>query len=234
MEQELWSGSTKAIVDPMGAWLTNLSDEQGDILYPKRTLEGKVRGGVFACLPNFGAGGGSGLAQHGFGRTTEWEVLDKTETSILLKLAQPEGDYSALRAILSYQLHDQLLMAALDLSNDGEQPLRVAPAFHPYFATGGGAVKVDGEDQVLDELAEVVFAEGTQHELGLTDRTITCEASNMSVWATWTDQLGPYVCLEPSMAGFSFLNDTPKPEELLQPGETKTFTVTMVWRENEK
>jgi galactose mutarotase-like enzyme len=234
MEQELWSGTTKAIVDPMGAWLTNLSDENGDILYPKRTLKAtdgssKDRGGLFVCLPNFGAGGSSGLAQHGFARTEAWEVLDKTEASLLLKLADQKGEYETIRAILSYQLNDQLLMAALDVSNDGDHDLRIAPAFHPYFATNEQPVTINGEDQPFDELADVVFTEGSEQIIELGGRTITCEASGLPIWAKWTDQLGPYVCVEPSLAGFSFLNDAPTPEELLKPGETKTFSFTMTW-----
>lgn len=235
MEQELWSGPTKAIVDPMGAWLTNLSDDNGDILYPKRLLktadgETKDRGGLFVCLPNFGPGGTSSLAQHGFGRTQQWEILDKTEASILLKMEdQTEGEYKDIRAILSYQLNDQLLMAALDISNDGDQDMRIAPAFHPYFATSEEPVKINDEEQKLDELAEAVFLEGEKQQIEVSGRAIACESPQLNTWAKWTDQLGPYVCLEPSLAGFSFLNDRPAPAEVLKPGETKTFTFTITW-----
>jgi glucose-6-phosphate 1-epimerase len=234
MEQELWSGPTKAIVDPMGAWLTNLSDDNGDILYPKRTLQApdgtsKERGGLCVCLPNFGPGGSSDLAQHGFGRTQEWEVLDKTEASILLKLKSPEGEYAALNAVLSYQLNDQLLMAALDVTNDGDHDLRIAPAFHPYFAVKEGGVRINGEEQNLNDLAEAIFVEAEQQEVETGNRTISCDSSQLPVWAKWTDQLGQYVCVEPSLAGFSFLNDTPAPVEILKPGETKMFSLTMTW-----
>lgn len=235
MEQELWSGPTKAIVDPMGAWLTNLSDDKGDILYPKRTLQAadgssKDRGGLFVCLPNFGPGGNSGLAQHGFARAVEWKVLDKTEASILLKMAdQTEGEYKGIRAILSYQLNDQLLMAALDVSNDGDTDMRIAPAFHPYFATNEEQAKINGEEQKLDELAEAMFVEGNKQVIDVAGKAIECESPQLNTWAKWTDQLGPYVCLEPSLAGFSFLNDTPAPIEMLKPGETKSFTFTMIW-----
>jgi len=235
MEQELWSGPTKAIVDPMGAWLTNLSDDDGDILYPKRAFQApdgtkKDRGGLFVCLPNFGPGGSSGLAQHGFGRTQAWNVLDKTEASILLKLQPPEGEYAALNAILSYQLNDQLLMAALDLTNDGDRDLRIAPAFHPYFATGEGVVKVNGEEQILDELADTVFVEGEKQDIEIDGRMISCESAQLTTWAKWTDQLGPYMCVEPTLAGYSFLNDASQPIELLKPGETRAFNLTLTWR----
>lgn len=35
---ELRSGDKKAIVDTKGGYLTNYSDERGDILYPKRSI----------------------------------------------------------------------------------------------------------------------------------------------------------------------------------------------------
>lgn len=234
MQQELWSGPTKAVVDLMGAWLTNLSDDNGDILYPKRTLQAhegsnKERGGLFVCLPNFGPGGSSGLAQHGFARMAEWELLDKTEASILLKLVDQEGEYEGIRAILSYQLNDQLLMAALDVSNDRDQDMRIAPAFHPYFATNEEAVKINGEEQKLDDLSEAVFVNGDRHEIEAAGRVVVCESPQLNTWAKWTDQLGPYVCLEPSLAGFSFLNPTPTSAEVLKPGETRSFTFTMTW-----
>lgn len=234
MQQELWSGPTKAVVDLMGAWLTNLSDDNGDILYPKRTLKAadgsnKDRGGLFVCLPNFGPGGSSGLAQHGFARTAEWELLDKTEASILLKLVDQEGEYEGIRAILSYQLNDQLLMAALDVSNDSDQDMRIAPAFHPYFATNEAVVKISGQEQKLEELAEAVFIEGEGQKVETAGRTISCESLQLNTWAKWTDQLGSYVCVEPSLAGFSFLNKKPASAEVLKPGETRSFTFTMTW-----
>ena len=234
MEIELWNGAAKAIVDPMGAWLTNLSDDNGDILYPKRTLKGadganKDRGGLFVCVPNFGPGGASGLAQHGFARTQEWEIIDKTESSILLKLLPTEGKYTDVSFVVSYQLNDRILIATLDIANDSSQEVRVAPAFHPYFATQESEVKINGEVQNLSELHEAVFEEGKQQELATAGRVFLLESKDLTTWAKWTDELGPYVCVEPSLAGFSFLNNTPAPVEVLKPDEAKSFTFTMAW-----
>lgn len=236
MEIELWNGSSRATVDPLGAWLTNLSDDNGDILYPKRSLKAadgtsKDRGGLFVCAPNFGPGGNSELPQHGFARTKEWEVIDKTETSVLLKLMPAEGNYQDVSFVVSYQLNDQVLIATLDVANDNSHHVRIAPAFHPYFATQESDVKMNGQAQDLSELHEAVFEESDQQELEIAGRTITVESKELTMWAKWTDELGPYICVEPSLAGFSFLNDTPASAEMLQPGETKTFTFTMSWRQ---
>lgn len=233
MEIELWNGTSKAIVDPMGAWMTNLSDDNGDILYPKRKFQvdgaAKERGGLFVCAPNFGPGGSSGQPQHGFARTVAWEVVDKTESSVLLKLVGG-GEYKDVSFVASYQLGDHMLMATLEVANDSSQSMRVAPAFHPYFPTHEQPVTVNGEKQSLDELDEAVFEEGKGQQIETADRQITCESSQLTTWARWTDQLGPYVCVEPTLAGFSFLNDTPVPQEMIQPGETKTYSFIMTWQ----
>jgi glucose-6-phosphate 1-epimerase len=234
MEIELWNGEAKAIVDPMGAWLTNLSDDNGDILYPKRSFKtgdsaAKDRGGLFVCAPNFGPGGNSGLAQHGFGRSKEWEVVDKTGSSVLLKLMPTEGEYKDVSFVVSYQLNDRVLITSLDIANDNDSVVRVAPAFHPYFATHDGMVKINGEKQSLGDLHEAIFEQGETQEIELVNRMITCDAPRLTTWARWTDELGAYVCLEPSLAGFSFLNDIPAPEEMINSGETKTYSFTLTW-----
>jgi D-hexose-6-phosphate mutarotase len=235
MEIELWSGSTKAIVDPMGAWLTNLSDDNGDILFPKRSFKvddvAKDRGGLFVCAPNFGPGGSSGLAQHGFARTQAWEVVDKTENSVLLRLISQDGDYKDVSFVVSYQLNDKGLIATLDIANDSEREVRVAPAFHPYFATQESTVKVNGEAQDLSELHEAVFTEGQRQELEIAGRMMTLESKELTTWVKWTDELGPYICVESSLAGFAFEDDTPGDKELLGSGETSTYSCTMSWRQ---
>jgi glucose-6-phosphate 1-epimerase len=140
MEIELFNGSAKAIIDPRGAWLTNLSDDYGDILYPKRTLVAgdgtkKARGGSHVCLPNFGPGGDSGQPQHGFGRVMDWEVTDTTAASAMLTLAHGNNDYANLSALLTYHLESQSIIMTLEVTNDGAADMRLAPAFHPHFST---------------------------------------------------------------------------------------------------
>lgn len=236
MEIELWSGSTKAIIDPQGAWLTNLSDEKGDVLFPKRVLktttgETKQRGGCHVCLPNFGPGGDSGLPQHGFGREMAWEVSDKTESSVLLELPQGNDSYKMLSAELSYQLGERSLIITLDVKNEGEEAFRVAPAFHPYFAVlGKGQVKVNGEVQLLDELNETVFITGNNQLLETPTRTFSLESTHLSTWARWTDLLGAYICVEPTADGYAFLK-TATNAEMLHPEMMKSYAMKIEWGE---
>ena len=74
MNITLHTGTTTATITTDGAYITSLADERGDVFYPLQQLatsDGarKTRGGCHVCLPNFGPGGASGLAQHGFGRS---------------------------------------------------------------------------------------------------------------------------------------------------------------------
>ena len=100
MDIELYNGDAKAIISTHGGYVTNLANDDGDILFPKRTLKApdgseKVRGGCHVCLPNFGPGGDTGLAQHGFGRTSEWVVASKSEAAVELTL-KGEGEYTVM------------------------------------------------------------------------------------------------------------------------------------------
>ena len=103
MDIELYNGATKAIISTKGGYVTNLANDEGDILFPKRTLkdaEGneKTRGGSHACLPNFGPGGASGLEQHGYGRTSDWRVVERSETRVEL-LCEGVGEYTSMGRI---------------------------------------------------------------------------------------------------------------------------------------
>lgn len=233
---ELWNGSTKALIDLEGAWLTNLSDDRGDILFPKRMLTApdgtkKARGGCHVCLPNFGPGGDSGLPQHGFGRLAVWEMASKTENKVILMLSGGAKGYEALQSRLTYELSDTSIKITLDLINNGEAELRVAPAFHPYFALQADEahVKVDGRRMDLDELGGTVFEEGDIKELATSRRHFRLESSSLPTWAIWTDHLAQYACVEPTLGGYTFLDGKPASAELIHPGKPRTFTFIASW-----
>lgn len=233
---ELWDGSTKAVIDPIGAWLTNLSDEFGDILYPKRTLnnangESKLRGGCHVCLPNFGPGGDSGQPQHGFGREAIWEMKEQHPSKAVLELKNGKGEYDTLQSFLTYTLGQSSMAFTLELTNSGERPLRVAPGFHPYFALDRdeGQVTLNGNQYDVQDLAGTeFFVNKTTMDLKLRRRNIKITSENLPTWAFWTDQLGEYVCCEPTVGGYTFL-DVPRDIEKLLPGKTASYTFTISW-----
>lgn len=234
---ELWNGDTKALISREGAWLTNLSDENGDVLYPKRTLttadgSQKVRGGSHVCLPNFGPGGETGLTQHGFGRTALWEIVQQAESRVDLSLRGGVAGYEGLVSTLTYELAPTALDMTLEVANEGEGQLRIAPAFHPYFAlqAGEGEVKIDADRLNLEDLSEMQLSEGEAKELHTAKRVITIGSKGLQTWALWTDQLGNYVCVEPTLGGYTFLEPTPRETELLQPGESRQYACRISWK----
>lgn len=234
MDIELMKGSSRAIISIDGAWLTNLSDDNGDILFPKRTLtlvdgDKKVRGGMHVCLPNFGPGGESGLPQHGFGRELNWKVVARDDEMVTLQITDVPESYNELWSQLTYRLEEVSIKAELEVKNSGSSPLRLAPAFHPYFMTYGREVIIDGELQDLNELGEARFISSGDHQLQLASRKITVSSEGLPTWAAWTDQLGHYICVEPSLDGFSFNEHAATDDEMLAPGQRKTVSCTIRW-----
>ena len=233
---ELWNGSTKALVSLGGAWLTNLSDDDGDILFPKRRLEAvdgtkKDRGGCHVCLPNFGPGGDSELLQHGFGRTSLWTLDSQSINTVTLTLDGGGVGYERLSSTLTYTLASRSMRMELIVQNRGNRPLRVAPAFHPYFAlrANEGRVMIDGEPIDIQDLEDTLFLQGEEKQLQLERRTIRLASKNLSTWAAWTDRIGEYVCLEPTYAGNSFLLPTSDSDELLEPQNVRTYIAEISW-----
>lgn len=232
MDAEVWYEDSKAIIDLEGSWLTNLSDENGDVLFPRRKLAApdgskKIRGGNHVCVPNFGPGGNSGLEQHGFGRKSVWEITDKTDQSLLLTLKEGEGEYRDMASLMTYQMAEKMLLATLEVTNNGKKDLRVAPGFHPYLMTGDDTtVTVDGKKYDLDDLSEVTFIEGNEHTVETSAAKFTMKSDELSVWGIWTDQLGPYICIEPTVSGFAFEDGT---AEVLAPGQSRQYGYSMSW-----
>lgn len=231
----LINDAVRAVIDPAGAWVAELSVDNQAIFYPKTDLvndagEVKTRGGMHICLPNFGPGGDSGLPQHGFGRVLEWRVLSQAETNVRLVLEAPEGLYETLQAELSYELAENGLASRLSVQNTGTEALRLAPAFHPYFSLDPAETEIDlnGQKYQLAALAGTEFAEAESFDFTSDNRKLKLEQQGLPIWAIWTDQLGDYVCVEPTLGGYRFL-EAPKDDEMLAPGETKTYVFTISW-----
>lgn len=232
-EIELYMGSTKAVISTNGGYVTNLADEVGDILYPKRTLKNavgqeKTRGGCHVCMPNFGPGGESQLAQHGYGRVGEWQVVEQSENAVELALSG-EGAYVAMDATLHYEVLDHMFEMSLTLKNLGDIDLSVAPGFHPYFFRGNHTPEIDDEAyEDLDELEDTKFIDGSRHDLVLGARSLRLTSDELQTWAIWTDQIGDYICVEPTFAGNAFVDESLSTDTLAA-GEEKTYTCTIVW-----
>ena len=232
MNITLHTGMTTVTITIDGAYITSLTDEHGDVFYPLQTLttpdsERKTRGGCHVCLPNFGPGGASGLAQHGFGRTSQWQVVEQASDRVELVL-QGSDDYAGLESRLVYTVAEHQLAMQLMLVNVGEEELLVAPAFHPYFVYDGVPVLDSQPLADLAPLADTIFVDGPTRQLATGLRTITLQSEGLPRWAVWTDELGPYLCVEPTHSGNSFA-DNPAHAAALAPGQTVRYGVRVGW-----
>lgn len=228
-------GKAQATVNETGAWVETLTVGDQNIFFPKTIInvpsgESKTRGGMHVCLPNFGPGGDSGLAQHGFGRIMLWKTVSRDDHQAQLALEDCPDGYEGLLAQLTYELSDSAFVANLRLENRGESILRVAPAFHPYFMLSDHAssVMINQTAYRLDSLAGTEFVEQDTMTLRIGEKSISLSQENLPHWAIWTDQLGPYVCVEPTFGGYRFL-ESQQSNEILKPKEIKRYLFKVSW-----
>lgn len=220
---------TSANIDLQGAWLTQLQSNGKDILFPRQEYvlpdgSKKMRGGSHVCFPNFGPGGSSGLPQHGFARVSTWRVSGSSESKVELLLEAPEGDYAKVEARLSYELVKNGIRMALTVLNNGTGAVPISPAFHPYFATDAIKSIVHGTTYNHDNLGEAVFLSGPIENLYTASKRYDLLQENLPQWVLWTDNLGKYICLEPTAVGNGFEAGTALP---LQSGESWVGTLDL-------
>lgn len=222
----LENGDSWVEIDPQGAWITEFVTAQGDVFYPRRLISAsdgsqKLRGGCHVCLPNFGPGGESGLTQHGFGRTSLWNIENQTENSVTFSLRGGGVGYEGLESRLIYELHDQVVWMTLHAYNSGTEQLAIAPGFHPYFAVHGESeLRVDGVSYEPHLLEPAVFIKGEVGQVIVGKSAYKISSTGMTQWALWSDRPAEYICVEPTSAGCSFADDEPA---MLQRGETRSW-----------
>jgi len=235
-EHRLQVGETTMEVDITGAWVTSLRDADGDILFARAPLKNdegdtKLRGGCHVCVPQFGPSGDElDLAQHGFGRDSLWTVQDSTPSTLVLSLAPTHEDYQDLQIILTYKLAQSSLIMELSLHNDRTSEVRVAPAFHPYFATNRAAtIGLNDETLSVDDFGDTKFIEGMRNVLEVNGRTVELVCDELPLWALWSDRLGEYFCVEPTLGGNLFLNQQAGEKELIAPNGHASYRFAIFW-----
>lgn len=99
-----------------------------------------IRGGAPICWPWFGAAPSSSpeQPQHGFARTSRWQLvqLSETDTEVKLVLKSPELEQALceqqLDLVLVYTFSDQATIA-LETTNRGINDYELSLAIHSYF-----------------------------------------------------------------------------------------------------
>lgn len=232
----------KLELDLHGAYITSLQSAAGqDVLFTRTQIGEKLRGGIPVCAPIFGPGDSVGLAQHGFARDIDWDVVDKTDHELTLCAHPSEAQRSALplayRSLdmeLRIELLSAQLMLSLKLTNGGNEPCVVSPAFHPYFPTPDATqVTVFGNDTkqqfTSDQLVQTQFlsAAGKPVLVRLETLEVTLNSDELQRFAIWSGNADAYICVEPSAAGNlpADVKDTPR----LNPGDTRLYTAQLSW-----
>jgi glucose-6-phosphate 1-epimerase len=225
-------------VDPKGAYLTKLATPEMPLLFERTVLDGKIRGGLFPMVPQMGPDNRAWqpMPQHGYGRETQWETGHTTLAKAVLYHSQTSGPYTGLELTNVYRINRApnrypSLFAHLTLFNDSSREMRVAPGFHPYFDISGLAPERIREVQKDLSEAQTVPVNNARIEVapGVEAHVETVGFEKMTFW---TDGKGPYVCVEPSLAGPSFANRPYEPTdaEILGPGEVAEYSFSISWR----
>lgn len=77
------------------------------------------------------------MPQHGFARRSKWSVIEKTESSVIMELADSEATRLhypfSFRHRLMYRLQQGRLHWEQVITNVGAEPMPFSTGFHPYF-----------------------------------------------------------------------------------------------------
>lgn len=213
-----------AVISLFGAHLLHFAPKNGSPwlwLSSEAILDGSrgIRGGVPICWPWFGPSPervGTGKPQHGFARTSTWQLdgISDSEESTLLHLSLQ--DTAQTRAVWphSFTLEYDLLIGddltlMLTSRNEGDEPLVYSGALHSYFTVenpeqveihGLGARYVDKLDNSrekdsgvfsLDQAIDRVYQQPeTSTVLDSGDHQLLLEhgnADSIVVWTPWIE-----------------------------------------------
>lgn len=149
-EIELRAGPALARVAPRrGALVTGFTVAGREVLSLDRATlvdpQENVRGGIPVLFPNAGplpgnrfVEKGTKLLQHGFARRYSWEIEARRTDALSLHLPPTPSILAAypyrFDLHLDIALAPSVLRLTLTIANRGQEPLPVAPGWHPYIA----------------------------------------------------------------------------------------------------
>eukprot|EP00088_Acartia_fossae_P057075 TRINITY_DN6652_c0_g1_i1.p1 TRINITY_DN6652_c0_g1~~TRINITY_DN6652_c0_g1_i1.p1 ORF type:complete len:289 (-),score=46.86 TRINITY_DN6652_c0_g1_i1:166-987(-) len=190
---ELKTDNAFCKIAKFGATLVDWKVDSNPVIFvsPNAVLDGKkaIRGGIPICFPSFGPW--SYGAQHGFARTSTWQVAEGPsnsgdESSVVLRLEDTEETRKIwnFKFTLDYKIkiHGSTLILDLDLKNVGDEEISFTNALHTYFCV----------DNV--EKASVTGLKGLDYlDKTLPDTPKLKEDRDQVTLSGWTDRvyLGP-------------------------------------------
>lgn len=144
-ERVLTWGNTTIGVIPEICLVSHFMVGEWQILYCPQETGNVKRWGLPLMIPNFSRlkdgiflEKGTSLPIHGFGRNLPWEVAETSERAISLQLRSSD----VTRAMYPYEFTftskieagEGTLNYTLLMENKGNEPMPIAPGFHPYFS----------------------------------------------------------------------------------------------------
>jgi len=190
---ELKIANASCKVAKFGATLVDWKVDDNSIIFvsPNAVFDGKkaIRGGIPVCFPAFGPW--SYGSQHGFARTSSWQVAkepenSENEASVTLRLQDSEASRKIwdFQFILDYKitLCGNVLNLELDLKNTGDKEISFTTALHTYFSVD------DIEKANISGLQGLHYLDKT-----LPDTPKLLEERDQVALSGWTDRvyLGP-------------------------------------------
>ena len=206
-------------IDLKGAWIKRFSKDGKDIFFPYKEMEiggvHKLRGGMHVCAPNFGPDEILGeLAQHGYGRDENWDIIEEGEDFISLGLSG-QGSYENVDFSLSYRLTENKLVTEFIATNKGEDARPINPAFHPYFYTKDCNIEIEDFNLNKDKLPDSMTDESQNESIKTSNFDIDIIGEQgVGTYIIWSDFGDDYVCVEPSYNGMSFRENNLEPYDL--------------------
>lgn len=217
MKLQIKNGDLQATINSQGAYVEELKLPDKPLFFPKvqfKTGQGlKIRGGMHPCLPNFSRDDLSDLPQHGFGREVDRKLKEQTLASATFTYTAPSTypAYEGVEFTIKYRIGDLGFYTELEISNEREEAIRIAPAFHPYFYSKDLALEITDYDLDRDKLDDTLFLQKEFVDFKTSQASFRISGQNIHTFAIRTDGNGDYVCVEPTYNGPSFMEDRKDP-----------------------
>lgn len=197
-----------------------------------------VRGGAPVLFPSPGKLEGDAwtngkMGQHGFARNMAWDVSEKTDDAVALRLVPSDATRAVypwdFAASYTYRLNGPTLRIEQRFENYSEKPMPFGAGFHPYFE-----VKQSDKAHVrVPTQAKRAFDNTTKKEIDLGAIDLTAKEVDLHLighggpaaalelrdgrvdvrcspefkrWVVWTLEGKDFVCLEPWTAPGNALN----------------------------
>ncbi|MBU6389217.1 hypothetical protein KGQ71_01740 [Patescibacteria group bacterium] len=210
-------GQTEAGIDEQkGAVVSRFTFRQLLVLFPDGQLPTgggmKRRGGIpllFPCAGPLPADSRFPLPQHGFARDMAWQVIEKGEATVRLRLESDNQTLAmfpfAFALTLSLRLEEGLLRYDLEIENRSDQPMPTAPGLHPYIyipAQNRANIITSVAEfdpaayRDLETLSYAFHSPLTVHIPGHGEASMTA-SSQFKRLMIWSEPERDYICFEP-------------------------------------